>query len=1201
MKCAHCQSEVHGTDKYCPTCGHALATYASPPGTGTDSTRTYTPKFLKERVLTTRDAVEGERKTLTVLLADAANSTAWGESLDPEEIHSIMDGCFRILMDAIHRYGGTVNQFRGDGLMALFGAPYALEDHACRACHAALEIQRALHVYGKDLQTRYGIVFKMRIGLNSGPVVVGSIGDHLRADYTADGDTTNLAARMEALAVPGTTLVTRNTYLKARERFHFKPLGKAGVKGKKTSLRIYELTDRRAFPSPRGDREIHSALVGRENELRLLQDRTRSASIGRGSIINLIGEAGIGKSRLIAEYRRTLDPLRVTILQGRALAIGRNLSFHPIIDALKNWAGILQEETDARSLQKLEELVHRVSPDGELHGAVPFLATLMGLQLTALHAECVRGVEGGALEKLIVKAMRDLLVHASRNATLVLVLEDLQWADQSTIELLMSLLTLVEDHAIVFIHVFRPAYRRTSDRLLETTLEKHVGCTENLFLAPLRPDQGELLLRNLTMGHTLPPTVERRVIRLTDGNPFYMEEVLRAFLDSGLIQARNGHFSVSGRIHSMTVPDRIQDVLAERIDRLDASCKNLVKVASVIGRGFFHAILAQILESTEGLPSCIEQLKQKQFILEQRRMGEVEYRFKHGLLQEAVYESILLQRRKDLHRAVAEATKAVFSDRLHAFYGVLAYHYGKAEDLHNAEIYLLKAAEEASRSSASNEALTYYQEAMDLYLELSRFAEGPEPQKVAMLEKNIGVALFHKGRYGQALAYLDRALERRGFRPSKGRTTWNAALGVHFLSLLRTIRRPHRSRGRPPTERDRENFDLMEKRLICLAYIHPKRYFVEFLNSLHWSRNIDIRGIPSGPSRYSGASALFSWTGLSFSLSKKILEYTGPMIRREDFRDQLDHILFSLYYDYFVGNWKAHETLEEALLERNLAVGRFWHVSTYLFFVCAIRIGQGRFGPAHALMSRLAEILKIYEHENIREYTLSLRLYEAIQARRLADAETVADEAVAFARESNREPALVHYMGNRAVVQILGRRLSDARISLDKAEDLLRRQSLRIPYYLSGYLRGRFLLEIAEWNDAALSGDRRLGWFQARRTAQRGRQAWRNSRKHADQRPEVFRLLGVHDWLRGRKNAAITWWEKSLAESDRLASRVEAARTYLEIGKQLARRDRFMEPFHGLEPSACLEKARTALDEMGLAWEMENRDNPASEPNHALL
>jgi class 3 adenylate cyclase/tetratricopeptide (TPR) repeat protein len=1196
MKCARCQSEIHETDKFCPTCGYPLGSGAADSETQAEPARAYTPKFLIKRVLTTHDAIEGERKTVTVLLTDAADSTAWGDVLDPEEIHRIMDGCFRILMDVIHAYGGTVNQFRGDGLMALFGAPSALEDHACRACHAALEIQSTLHDYARDLQVRYGILFKMRIGLNSGTVVVGSIGDDLRADYTADGDTTNLAARMEALAAPGTTLVTRNTYLQARERFEFKPLGKTVVKGKKAPLPIYELKGRRPLPSLRGDREIHSDLVGRDDELRLLQDRTRSASADHGSIINLIGEAGIGKSRLIAEYRKVLNSKDITLLQGRALHIGRNLSFHPLIDALRGWAGILHEETDAESLQKLEGLVHRISPEGDLEGVVPFLATFMGLQLSALHAECVRGVDGEALEKLILKAIRDLFVRAGRNRTLVLVLEDLQWADQSTLEFLESLWPLAENHSIVFIHVLRPAYRKTSNRLLKVTHERYDRLTQNIFLTPLSQEQGVLLLRNLMTGRTLPSSVEQRLIRLTEGNPFFMEEILRAFLDRGVIQARSGGFSVTDLINTVTVPDRIQDVLAERIDRLDESCKNLLKVASVIGRGFFHAILARTLGTAEGFLPCIEQLKEKQFILERERMGEVEYRFKHGLLQEAAYESILLQKRKDLHLAVAEATKTVFSDRLHAFYGILAYHYGKAEDLQNAETFLLKAAEEASRSSASNEALTYYQEALELYLELSRFADGPKPQKVAMLEKNIGLALFHKGRYGQALAYLDRVLERRGFRPSKARTVLNPSLGLHLLSLVRTIRRPHRDPGRPPTERDRENFDLMEKRLICLAYLDPKRYFIEFLSSLHWARDIDIRGIPSGPSRYSGASALFSWTGFSFPLSRRILEYTKPMIRREDFRERLDHILFSLYYDYFTGNWKTHETFDEDLLERNLAVGRFWHVSTYLFFICAIRIGQGRFEPAHALMNRLVEILDTYENENTREYVHSLRLHEAIKARRLADAEAFAEEAIAFARESNREPALFHYMGNQAVIQILGRRLPEARRSLDRAEEILGRQYIRIPYYLSGFLRGRFLLDIVEWEDTALSGRRSPGWFKARRTAQRGRQAWRNSRKNADQRPEIFRLLGVLAWLRGRQHAAIAWWEKSLAEGLRLASRIETARTYLEIGKWLARRDSRMDTFNGLEPRFCVEKAQTFLEETGLAWDVENGYEAASNP-----
>jgi len=593
MKCPKCEARVIELDKFCRECGYDLRKAQTILIEDYDNPQSYTPKFLADKILTTRSAIEGERKLVTVLFADVAHYSSMVEKLDPEEVHQIMDGCFQILMDRIHRYEGTINQFTGDGVMALFGAPLAHEDHAQRACHAALEIRSALERYNEGLKTKFGLEFKMRLGLNSGPVVVGSIGDDLRMDYTAIGDTTNLASRMESMAQPGSILVSQNTYKKVSQYFEFDSLGKVEIKGRHRPLEVHELKGTAYPPSIGPARKIYSQLVDRQKELNKLELHLLKVINGEGSIVNVIGEPGIGKSRLIAELKRRDAIKRVSLFEGRALPVGKNISFHPIIDVLKRWAGIREEDKEATSIEKLQRAIRNVYFEG-VSEIFPFIATLMGMKLTGRHAERIKGIEGEALEKLILNSLRDLMMKTPKLNPTVYVLEDLHWADLTTIEFLESLFRLAADHRILFINVFRPNYEETSDRLSRTARQKYGKYNVEIFLEPLSEDHCDVLIRNLIKAKALPPSTSKRIITRAEGNPFYIEEVLRSFIDEGIVELAHGDIKISARIDSVNIPETIQDVLMARIDKLDEEAKDLLKVASVIGRTFFYRILAEV-------------------------------------------------------------------------------------------------------------------------------------------------------------------------------------------------------------------------------------------------------------------------------------------------------------------------------------------------------------------------------------------------------------------------------------------------------------------------------------------------------------------------------------------------------------------------------------------------------------------------------
>ena len=607
--------------------------------------KSYTPKFLVDKILTNKSVIEGERKLVTVFFADVAGFSSFSEKLDPEKVHRIMDGAFRIMMDEIHEYEGTVNQFTGDGVMALFGAPVAHEDHAQRACHAALAIQKAMVEYSKEVKKDLGVNFKMRAGLNTGPVVVGSIGDDLRMDYTAVGDTVNLASRMESTATPGAVLVSNNTYQRVKKHFKFTSLGKVKVKGKETPLDVYELIDAIERPKSGLDRQIVSEMVGREKELNRLEIQVLKAVNGEGSVVNIIGEAGIGKSRLVAELKNKEIMKQVTLLEGRAISMGRNLSFHPVIDLLKQWARIIEDDSETATLSKLETAIRQVYPE-EMQEVLPFVATLMGMKLSGRYAERIKGIEGEALEKLILKNVRELLIKATGLRPLVIVIEDLHWADMSSIELMESLLRLAETQRIIFVNVFRPGHKDTGERIIETIKEKLPVYYVEIVLQPLDESMSETFINNILNIKGLQLSVIDQIVERSGGNPFFIEEVVRSFIDEGAVVAKDGAFEVTEKINSMVIPHTINDVLMARIDRLEEKTRNLVKVASVIGRSFFYRVLTEVAQTVEDIDKRLSYLKEIQLIRDRRRMEELEYLFKHALAQEAAYGSILHQKKK---------------------------------------------------------------------------------------------------------------------------------------------------------------------------------------------------------------------------------------------------------------------------------------------------------------------------------------------------------------------------------------------------------------------------------------------------------------------------------------------------------------------------------------------------------------------------
>jgi class 3 adenylate cyclase/tetratricopeptide (TPR) repeat protein len=698
MRCPTCGHENREGAKFCDECGKSFhspqLSEASPVG---QTVTAFTP--------------EPERKVVTALFSDLSGYTALTERLDPEQVKEITGEVFVGVKQIISRYEGFVDRLLGDGVLAFFGIPKAHEDDPVRAIQAALEI----HEFVKGLSPRYeGIIggtLSMHSGINTGLVVTAEV-DPDKGSQGVAGDAVNLAARLSGLAGAGEILVGEETVRRTKGRFEFQDLGSKSVKGKAEPVVLFKLTSVKA-QSPGLDRQVSSAMVGRDQELDRLELQVKKVVNGEGSVVHISGEAGIGKSRLLAELRRREVMKKVTLLEGRAISIGRNLSFHPIIDLLKQWAGISEEDSEAATFDKLDRTIRTIHPE-EAEEILPFVATLMGLKLQGKYAERVQGIEGEALEKLIFKNMRELFIRGSEQTPTVIVMEDLHWADRSSLLLLQSLYRLAENRRMLFINLFRPGYWLGEDRSMEKIGELLPHHFIEIPIQPLDRQAGETLIGNLLDIRGLPDSLRRQIIERSGGNPFFIEEVVRSLIDEGAITRSGAAYEVTEKINAVVVPPTINDVLIARIDRLDEPTRNLLKIASVIGRNFFYRILREVAASIEDLDDRLVYLKDLQLIRDRRRLEELEYLFKHALAQEAVYQSLLKNVRLELHERVGSVMERLFEDRQNEFCETIAFHFKNGRTPDRAIPYLIQAGEKSIYRFAIDEAYGYYREAYDL-------------------------------------------------------------------------------------------------------------------------------------------------------------------------------------------------------------------------------------------------------------------------------------------------------------------------------------------------------------------------------------------------------------------------------------------------------------------------------------------------------
>ncbi|MEJ2364325.1 MAG: AAA family ATPase [Deltaproteobacteria bacterium] len=1052
---------------------------------------------------------------------------------------------------------------------------------------SALAVQREIARFSERMKReKESPAIRMRIGIHSGPVVVGTLGNDLRVDFKAVGDTVNLASRMEGLAEPGATYVSEETFKQTEDLFCFEALGKKEVKGKEKAIPVYKLLfGKEDVYRPRlgSERMIYSEMVGRDKELDRLELQAMKAINGEGSIVNIIGEAGIGKSRLVAELKARDVMKHVTFLEGRAISMGRNLSFHPIIDFLKQWAQIRADDGEASAFRKLETAVRNLVPDtvGEL---LPFVATLMGMRLSGRYADRIRGIEGEALEKLILKNVRELLAQATEVTPLVIVAEDLHWADVSSIKLITYLFRLAETHRILFVNVFRAGHKETGDRITETIKEKFPKHYVEIQLEPLNEQISRMLIRNMLNRRGLHHAVVGQIVERAGGNPFFIEEVVRSFIDQGAVVQKDGRFEMTKKIRTMAIPYTINDVLTARIDRLENKTHNLVKVASVIGRNFFYRILKEVTGTPEDLDDILLYLKEMELVRERTRMGEKEYLFKHALAQEVAYESILPVKRKELHLKVADTIEKVFRENLHEFYGMLAYHYSRAENLETAEKYLIKAGEDALKSSASSEALHYFQEALALYLK--QYGASADPEKVAMIEKNIALALYNRGQYDEALEYFDRALNHYWGPLPKNPVSAAYKFTLGFIHFLVSIYLPVFKYRRTPTVRDNESIDLFFKKLKILVVLNPKKFFIQ---SFYFNRRVtefDLNQIESGPGILVGASSFFSFTGISFKLSAKLHDFLQNKVAEDDIKSLVVYDFCHTLHNYLEGNWGAIKDYDEDLMNKCLDMGEIYFAAQHLYWHACPKLCQGDFKASEQLAIKLNELFSIYLNEfpMLLKYLLTTSLL--IESRRLHDALVEVKQGIEFGQKIRQGSILIEMYSRKAHIHILNDDIEEAENALTLADNV-RAEIETVPWQLNDFFRSQFEIDLYHLATALRTNSKHEIYRYRIKAKQSARKLLKVARKGALIRTESYRLMGLYFWLINKQQNALKWWSRSINGGESLGAVPELARTYFEVGIRLLESQSKYTTLNDIWADKYIEKARALFEDRDLQWDID--------------
>ena len=1080
-----------------------------------------------------------DRRVVTVLFVDVAGATEIVSKMDAELATSVLLPVVTAMRDAVERYGGSITKLMGDGLMAMFGVPNLQEDHAVRACHAALAIQTNIGLLDAKSKSLCGKKIEVRVGIHSGTIVLTTASDKGYVTYDTYGDVPSLANRIETAAEPGSIAISEHTARRVQHLFDCQPLGTRVLKGFTEPQPIYRLAGFIEKPRPKQVPEMTSSispLVGRTRELTAIEERFDALERSEGSFLLILGEPGIGKSRLLQEAKAALKR-QVIWLEGHSLSFGQRLSYWPFIEMLKPWLDIHGAKSGDEMWLCIERKIFGLMGE-EGEEILPYIATLLGFELREPYLERVRYLDSESLGGQILRAVWRLFERMAREHPVVMVIDDLHWIDKSSGALIEHLLPLAVEGAILFCFTSRPEGEALSHLKGVAEAVPRLKCTE-LVLSPLSVEDSQRLLAGMIGTSEETNRLRDMVLYKAEGNPFFAEELIRTLIDLKVLV--HGDTGWSANDQDIVLPDTVQDVIMARVDRLDERLKQVLGIASVIGRSFFYRVLRAVSESGDDLDERLSRLKSVEIIDELKSAPELAYLFRHALAQEAVYESVLVERRKSIHERVAECIELIYEDRVREVASVLAFHYARAENWEKALKALLEAADQSARMAADDEALIHYQEAIATYSRV--FGESWDRKERAHVERRLGEIYLRRGDHPKALAHLTKALSLLGEHLPVSRFAARLVVGRELViqilhRILPSLFLKKMQTDIDPAEDTRyKTFETLAWTVAMLDHDHLVAVCLRVLN--YSERRGFVEGVAKGRAGFGFGLDGLGWHGLARSYFRRALRMAEESGNPSAIG--LVNLLHGIH-QFVVGHWDEAIASYDKAREITGRVGDLSAWADTCAVKCEVLAERGRFNEVMEIADEMINLGRQSAFQPAYRWGMTMKGKALRRVGRLVECEPLLKETTELSIRDLDFLNLGSAQCELAFCQIELGRFDEARRNLEDCQRVLTEHRI-MTFTLVYHHVGLALLGIlgAERSPDAKTRDQML---RACREAHRISQIYQNGL------PVSMRLMGTAQWLLGRPKKAEQWWRQSQEAAERLAAPYQAGLTLAERGRR---------------------------------------------------
>jgi class 3 adenylate cyclase len=1104
------------------------------------------------------------------------------ENLPPVELENLIVELHKLFDTTLKLHNGALKDFTGDNVLGIYPENQTKTPAAVHALDSAFALKEQLQAIVTDKIPDHPVGLKT--GISSGVIIETFIGSGENRRTNLLGDAIKNAERICQFAENGQILVGQSVFESSKDHFEFQSLEPIPLKGGADSLAIFEPVSKKRKKlelKTTGERKIASEMVGRSREMEQMEGLFKQLLAGKGYIVNVVGKAGIGKSRLIAEMKVQPVMEKVQMLEGRALSTGQNLSYHPIIHLIKSWAGITEDDPPALSSEKLLKGIRHIASD-LADDIYAFLAAMMGLPLAGKYAERVHGIEGDALEKLILKNLRDLIIAATKDKPRIYLIEDMHWSDASSIKLFESLYKLSQHHPVMFVNVLRPGYPETGDHILKYLVDHFPVDHTTIHINPLDVNESGDLIHNLLRDTHLPAEIENMIIRKTDGNPFFIEEVIRSLIDDDIIAISEGEFIVTGKINHADIPDTINEAILSRVDKLDEKTRELLNTASVMGRNFYYKVLEEATDTIGELDERLAYLTEVQLIAESKKKQDIEYLFKHALSHQLTYDALLQQSRKALHLKIAKSIEKVFARNLSEFYGILAYHYTKAEHKEKTTQYLILAGDESLKSGASSEALNFYMQAMEL-LPHERIND-PKDKEIRDLSYNIAISQHTLGKNDLAVPLYEAIMKKyfnfRFAKTEKGLLARGIVSILMFRFMINNQSLFFRKKMTPELDFLMKLFNNWG-----YAYVHlnPKQFAFKGLKALVFNSLHEIPKSNHALSFFIDTAILFNFTGISLTTAKKIIEYSEKAGVAKDPQSFINYRMISIIQQYFSGNWLIDEDFAETY-HAGLRIGKYWTTFTYVYYsgMCAIESGNYKaFQERVDLLEDFAETLDV-TYAMILKYRLATMGY--LKFRRLDKLREITDTGIDFVRMTGDDANLFMIYCMRAQGMLYVGRINEAKEAMEKVADKMKKHA-RVPIFHSQYLLSSLELNLKMLEETP-AGSRSYSaiFHDVKKISDKFIAV---SNKNPATLPTAYLMKARIAHILHKKGGVYRNLKKALIAGEKYHGRLELSRAYFETGKFLSDPNVKYKELNGHPAGYYLEQALNLFEKMDLQWDLE--------------